>query len=120
VPCKSNNNAEGGKIKGQMKFSIVYSTTKGIAEARRIANSLIKERIAACINIFPIQSLYKWNGKLCNAKEYGMIIKTRQNLVQDAIKRIKSMHSYNVPCIISFSINKGNKEFLNWIAEEVK
>ena len=49
-----------------------------------------------------------------------MIIKTRQNLVQDAIKRIKSMHSYNVPCIISFSINKGNKEFLNWIAEEVK
>jgi periplasmic divalent cation tolerance protein len=103
-----------------MKFSIVYSTTKGIAEARRIANSLIKERIAACINIFPIQSLYKWNGKLCNAKEYGMIIKTRQNLVQDAIKRIKSMHSYNVPCIISFSINKGNKEFLNWIAEEVK
>ena len=103
-----------------MKFSIVYSTTSNMKEAGKIANVLLKERIAACVNIFPIESKYRWNGKLCNEKEIGMIIKTAQNRAGSVIKRIKSMNSYEIPCIISLSIDNGNKEFLNWIAGEVK
>lgn len=103
-----------------MKFSVIYITTGSIAEARKIANMLVGERLAACVNMFPIESLYRLKGELCNEKECGMIIKTTENLVDDAIKKIKSMHSYKVPCIISFDIGKGDKEFLDWIAGEVK
>lgn len=103
-----------------MKYAIIYSTAKNLKEARKIANELLQERIAACVNIFPIESRYRWNGKLCNEKEAGMIIKTIRNRVNDVMKKIKSISSYEIPCIISFNIDNGNKEFLDWIAGEVK
>jgi periplasmic divalent cation tolerance protein len=103
-----------------MKSSIIYSTAGSMQEAKRIANILLKNKLAACINIFPIQSFYNWNGRLCNEKETALIIKTTQNRVNAVIKKIKSIHSYEVPCIISFDIDRGNKEFLDWIAGEVK
>src|SRR3989338_8579381 len=100
MPCKGDNNAEGGK----MKFSVIYTTTGSIAEARKIANMLVGERLAACINMFPIESLYRLKGELCNEKECGMIIKTTKNKINDVMEKIKSIHSYKVPCIISFDI----------------
>lgn len=116
MPCKGDNNAEGGK----MKSSLIYTTTPSIAEARKIANILVGERLAACVNMFPVESLYRWEGELCSEKETALVIKTAKNLVQDTIKKIKSLHSYKVPCIISFDIDNGDKDFLDWIAGEVK
>lgn len=116
MPLKGNYNAKGG----EMRIAIIYATTKSIREAKRIANALLEERLAACINIFPIESLYRWDKKLCNEKESGIIIKTTQNNAGRAMKRIKELHSYEVPCVISWSIDNGNKKFLDWVAGEVK
>ncbi|MEW6069058.1 MAG: divalent-cation tolerance protein CutA [Candidatus Thermoplasmatota archaeon] len=96
-------------------FSCVYVTTKKKSEAQSIAKHLITEKLVACANIFKINSIYRWKGKIENTDEYAMILKTRTENLDSVIKEIKRRHSYEVPCIISFTINKGNKEFLDWI-----
>mgnify|MGYP000706179356 FL=1 len=102
------------------KFSFVYITTPTKKEAKKIAKILVSEKLAACCNIFKIESLYWWKGKIERAGEYGMFVKTKKNLVEKIIKRVKEIHSYSVPCIISFDIEKGNKDFLNWVEESTK
>ncbi len=102
------------------KFSFVYITAPTKKEAKRIAKTLVSERLAACCNIFKIESLYWWKGKIEKSGEYGIFVKTKKSLVEKIIKRVKGFHSYSVPCIISFGIEKGNKDFLNWIEESTK
>ncbi|MDI6708783.1 MAG: divalent-cation tolerance protein CutA [Candidatus Thermoplasmatota archaeon] len=99
-------------------YSCVYVTTKAKKEAQAIAKYLLTKRLVACANIFQINSLYRWKGKLESANEYAMILKTRTANLDSVINEIKSKHSYEVPCLISFAINKGNKEFLDWICSE--
>ena len=102
------------------KFRIVYIVTSSKKEAKKISEILVKEKLAACINFFPITSVYKWQGKIEKEKEFGLIIKTKKNLVEKVIKRVKGLHSYEVPCIISLPVEKGYKKFLEWIDESTK
>lgn len=109
---------------------MVYITTKTKGEARRIAQILVKERLAACVNIFPIESIYRWSSstktsagkwkKIKKEREFGMFVKTKKNLAEKIINRVKELHSYKIPCIISLPIEKGNKDFLKWIKKETK
>ncbi len=99
-------------------FSVVYITTSKLDEAKRIARILVEERLAACVNVFPITSIYHWNG-LQEEKEIALIVKTMTKNVKKVENKVKELHSYDVPCIISFKID-GSKEFLKWIGEEVK
>ena len=99
---------------------IVYVTTTNEKEAKKIAKALVEEKLAACINWFPIKSIYKWKGKIQEEKEVAMVIKTQAKLVDKIIKRVKELHSSSIPCIISLSIEKGYKKFLEWIKEETK
>lgn len=99
---------------------VIYVTAKNEKEANKIANTLITEKLAACVNIFPIKSTYRWKGKIEKANESALIIKTKGTLVDDVIKRVKEIHSYTVPCIISLPVVKGNKDFLSWIKEVTK
>lgn len=103
-----------------MRFSIIYTTAKDEKEAKKLGRALIKERLVACVNLLPISSMYHWEGKVEENKEVGMLIKTRKRLVRKTIKRIKELHTYEVPCIVSFNLDKGNKEFLKWIKKETK
>lgn len=103
-----------------MTFSIIYSTAGSLKEARKIANVLIRNKLVACINAFPVSSFYKWKGKFCNEKEIALIIKTKKENVEKVMEKIKNIHSYDLPCIISWDINKGNKEFLQWMSGELK
>jgi len=104
-----------------MKFNLIYITAKNKAEARKIGKALVKDRLAACVNIIDgMNSLYWWDGKIQDDKEAILIAKTRQSLTQKVIKKVKSIHSYDCPCIISLPISDGNKQFLNWIQEETK
>jgi len=102
-------------------FVIVYVTTKNIQEARTIANTLVAEKLVACANIIPkIESIYWWKGKIEKSNENAIILKTKKNLTQKIIKRIKEIHSYTVPCIISIPIEDGNNDFLKWINDMTK
>ncbi len=107
-------------MKYAKKFSLIYSTVNKQKVAEKIANDLIKNKLAACVNIFPIKSIYSWKGKINKEKEYAMIIKTRKDLVKMVMKNIKDKHPYELPCIISFDINYGDKNFLRWIECETK
>jgi periplasmic divalent cation tolerance protein len=100
---------------------MVLITASSVEEAENIAKSLVEEKLVACVNIIPqIKSVYWWEGKVCKDDEIMVISKTKQSLFTAVMDRVKSLHSYEVPEIISFSISEGSPEYLNWIAKVVK
>lgn len=100
-------------------FRLIYITSPNKAEAKRIAESLVEEKLAACANFFTVESIYRWKGKLRNEKEVVLIVKTKAKLVEKIIKRVKELHSYEVPCIISLLIEKGYQKYLRWIDQSI-
>jgi len=100
-------------------FSVIYITAGSMDEAKSIGRELVEERLAACVNIFPITSIYRWKDNIEDAGEFGMIVKTRSDRVKDIEKRVKQIHSYEVPCIVSFKIGSGSEDYLKWIGESV-
>ncbi len=104
---------------GVLMFSVIYITAGNLEEARRIGKKLIEERLAACVNIFPISSIYRWKDNIEESDEFGMIVKTKTEKVKEIEKRVKLLHSYEVPCVIEFKIGEGSAEYLKWIEESV-
>lgn len=100
-------------------YSIIYITAGDLPEARKIGTILVEERLAACANIFPITSIFRWKEKIDEASEFGIIIKTRTEKVKEIDKRVKEIHSYEVPCIVSFKIDDGSPNYLEWINDSV-
>ncbi len=99
---------------------LVYVTTASKKEAENISRTLVEEKLIACANIFPIRSIYLWKEKVQKEEEVAMFIKTKAKLVDEVIKRVKELHSYEVPCIVSLTVEKGYIEFLKWIDESTK
>ncbi len=100
-------------------FSIVYITAGDMDEAKRIGRKLVEERLAACANIFPITSIFRWKGKIDEGGEFGIIIKTKTRQVKEIENRVKQLHSYEVPCVVSFRMDEGSEDYLKWIEESV-
>ena len=100
-------------------FSIIYITAGDLPEARKIGRILVEERLAACANIFPITSIFRWKGNIEEASEFGIIVKTRTEKVKEIEKRVKDIHSYEVPCVVSFKIDDGSLDYLEWINDSV-
>jgi periplasmic divalent cation tolerance protein len=101
-------------------YSMVYVTTSKDLESKKIARELLKEKLAACINIIPsIESIYLWKGEIEEDSESIMVIKTKSELVEEVIKRIEELHSYEIPCILEITVNNGSKNYLNWIESEL-
>jgi len=100
-------------------YSIIYITAGDMIEARKIGRILVEERLAACANISPITSIFRWKGNIDEASEFGIIVKTRTEKVKEIEKRVKDIHSYEVPCIISFKIDGGSFDYLEWINDSV-
>ncbi|MDW7989825.1 MAG: divalent-cation tolerance protein CutA [Archaeoglobaceae archaeon] len=101
-------------------YTFVYITTPSKEEAEKIAKAVLEKRIAACVNIFPIKSFFLWENKLEIAEEYAMIVKTRAEKFSELRDFVKSIHSYSVPCICSISIEKGLRDFLEWIDKTIE
>lgn len=99
-------------------FSIVYITASNFEEAKQIGRTLVEERLVACVNIFPITSIFHWEG-VQEANETAIIAKTKMEKVQEVIARVKQIHSYEVPCMVSWEIEQGFPPFLKWIEAEV-
>lgn len=102
-------------------YSIVFITAKDNEEAKRIAQGLLKEKLIACANIIPgVQSMFWWEGKIDEAGEALLILKTKRSLIKKVIKTVKVLHSYQVPEVIALPIIEGNKDYLKWVNESVK
>ena len=104
-----------------MIFSFVYITASDKDEAVAIGKALVTDRLAACANVFDgVRSLYQWEGKVQDDQEAVLTLKTRAELVDAVTNRVKELHSYDVPCIVSWPIQDGNSEYLNWLHAETE
>jgi periplasmic divalent cation tolerance protein len=100
---------------------VVLVTCGSEEEALRIANALVKAHLAACVNLVaPIRSIYRWEGKIWDEKEWLLIIKTQKDRFEELEKKVKSLHSYSVPEIISLPITEGSSGYLDWIRENIE
>ena len=99
---------------------LVLTTAGNQSEAQKIARELVARRLAACVNIIPrIQSVYRWKGKIENAEEFLLIIKTTKARSADVQAAIRELHSYDLPECIVISIEDGSAEYLKWIEDSV-
>jgi len=101
-----------------MMFSDIYVTARNLDEAKRIARTVIHEKLGACANIFPITSIYRWRGNIEEDDEYALLIKTKTALVDELTSRVRALHSYETPCIVSIKIDAGDQSYLSWIDRE--
>ena len=93
-----------------------YITCKNKSEAKKIGKILLQAKLAACVNIFDnMESMYWWKGKIESANETVLIAKTTKKLFPKLSKKVKSIHSYSVPCILQLEVKDGNKEYVNWL-----
>ena len=103
-----------------MTRQFVYMTAGSPEEAQRIGEALVTARLAACVNIIDaMHSIYRWEGKLQKDREVVLIAKTTRDRLPDLIETVKTLHSYDCPCIVSFAIEGGHPAFLEWIGAEV-
>ena len=102
-----------------MQAISVYIVTADTAEADRIAEALVAERLAACVNILgAVRSVYRWQGEVERADEVAMIAKTTEVLFDALNARVRALHSYDTPAIVAWPIVAGDAAYLDWIGAE--
>ncbi len=100
-----------------MALTLVISTADSIELAQNIAVALVEAGEAACVNVIPgIRSVYRWEGKLCNEGEFLMLIKTSDERFEAVRRRIRQLHTYQLPEIIAVPIVDGDREYLDWLS----
>ena len=101
---------------------VVLVTCGSVKEARKIAHALVERRLAACVNILqaPVQSVYRWKGKVESAKEVLIIIKTTHKRFAALHRAVRDLHSYDVAEIVALPIVVGSREYLVWISDSVR
>ncbi|HEY8450272.1 MAG TPA: divalent-cation tolerance protein CutA [Bacillota bacterium] len=98
---------------------LIYVTTSGEEEAVRIARTLVEERLVACANVVPaVRSFYRWEGALQDDREAAFFAKTTRDRVDDVIRRVRELHSYQVPAILALPVLAGNAAYLAWVGDE--
>ena len=96
---------------------VLLTTLPSQEDARRLARMLVEEKLAACVQLLPIESFYRWDGKVQNEGEVLLFIKTRTALFDAAIAAIKAAHPYAVPEIVGWPFSAGHQSYLDWITE---
>src|SRR5262249_19512857 len=100
---------------------LVIVTASSKDEAATIAEALVSDRLAACVNIVDsIESVYRWEGKIVRDAEALMVIKTTDERYDDLERRVKQLHSYSTPEVIAMKIERGSSEYLAWLDESVR
>ena len=92
------------------------TTPKG--KGKEIARKLLENRLAACVNIFNVNSLYWWQGKIEDDEEELLVIKTSERVLKDLVDFVKRNHPYTVPEIIYWKVSGGNPDYINWVLAE--
>ena len=99
------------------EYSIIITTCADKESATAIAKLLVEKQLAACVQMFPIESVYAWEGKICQGDETVMFIKSKSALFDEIAKMIKAHHTYDVPEVVQIPITDGSPEYLRWIGE---
>jgi len=99
-----------------MTHCLIYMTAPNEAEAASIARILVEERLAACVNIMGgMRSIYCWEGEIQEDAEFVLIAKTRRDLASALTDKVREIHSYDCPCVVTLAIDGENPAFLDWI-----
>jgi len=99
---------------------IIYITCKDKEEAVKISKILLENKLIACTNFFPIQSMYWWQSKIQDDNEFAVIAKTKDENYEKIKCMVKEVHSYETPCILSWNVDNVNKEYDDWMESVLK
>jgi periplasmic divalent cation tolerance protein len=104
------------------EFRIVLVTCGSTAEARKISRALVEKRLAACVNMVsrPVESIYRWRGKVERARERLLIIKTRAQRLKQVEAEVQRLHSYETPEFLVVAVAGGSKGYLSWLGESME
>ncbi len=101
------------------QYGIVLVTAASQTEAAQIAEVLIAAKLAACVSLMPIRSIYTWQGEVCREEEWQLVIKTDLALFSALENKIRQIHSYETPEIIALPIATGSQPYLNWLSAQL-
>ena len=120
IPTKKA--APRGKGETGLDARIVLVTVRTLSEGRRLARTIVKKRLAACVNILlsPVNSIYRWEENVEVTHEYYLIIKTTDRCYAELEREIVKLHSYDVPEIVALPISAGLPEYLRWLRASVR
>jgi periplasmic divalent cation tolerance protein len=100
------------------KLRAILTTTGTEEQALAIARALVSERLAACVNIIgPIRSVYRWRDAIEDEREYLLLMKTRATLYMKVERRVRELHTYEVPEVIALSLDRGSPPYIKWLLE---
>lgn len=100
------------------EYLVVLMTAGKLEEAEKIAQELVRQRLAACVNIVPqMNSIYWWQGQVCQDHEVLLVAKTERGRLAELERTVKRWHSYEVPELIALTVTGGSPSYLNWISE---
>ncbi len=104
-----------------MRLRLAYITCADAKQARALARKLLEERLVACANLVPrTETLYWWKGKIESAKEALLFCKTTAKNAPKVIKRVRQLHTYEVPCVLVLKVEKGNPKYIEWLCKECR
>jgi len=101
-----------------MSIVSVYAVFASTEEAERIGRTVVEERLAACINILsPVRSIYRWKGEIESTEEVAAILKTSDASAAALMARIAALHSYDVPCVVAWPVDKVLRSYADWVED---
>lgn len=104
-----------------MKETLTLTTCRDVRQARRIARALVRERLAACVNVVPgVASIYAWKGKVEESREALLIVKSTSARAKRLEARVRELHSYDLPELVTLRIDGGSAAYLRWVREAVR
>ncbi|HEX7897061.1 MAG TPA: divalent-cation tolerance protein CutA [Planctomycetota bacterium] len=104
-----------------MSETLTLVTCRDVRQARRIARALVVERLAACVNVVPgVASIYRWKGKVEEAREALLLVKSTSARARRLEARVKALHTYEVPEVVTLKIDGGGADYLRWLRENAR
>lgn len=111
---------EQGEDSSPDRYAIALITAGSEVEAEALATALVAAQLAACVNIFPVRSVYTWQGQVQSEPEWQLIVKTARSQFPALEAKVRELHSYDVPEIIAVPLVTGSHPYLRWLGESVQ